>query len=298
MRSARWRSAGTNTRAAAGCRPSADCAPADCARRRVRTTRGSRFQASAENFSDAARPSSRSSARGETAASCPMVCTSIAASRALVAGPTPHISSTGSACRKFSSRAGSTTTSPSGFATCEAILARCLVRATPTEIGSPSSARTRRRIVGGDRGRRPEQMRGAGDVGEGLVDRDPLDQRRKIAEHPHRRIAEPLILGKMPADEDQLGTQLARRPPRHAAAHAERLRLIRRREHDPAADRDRPAAQRRVQQLLDRGVERVEVRMEDGGFHCGAPRERPRCRSRVIRSRRSGRPADKNRTRT
>ncbi|ESX34514.1 hypothetical protein X764_28195 [Mesorhizobium sp. LSHC440A00] len=42
---------------------------------------------------------------------------------------------------------GSTTTSPSGLATCEAILARCLVRATPIEIGRPSSARTRRRTV-------------------------------------------------------------------------------------------------------------------------------------------------------
>ena len=42
----------------------------------------------------------------------------------------------GRSCRNSSSRAGSTTTSPSGLATCEAIFARCLVRATPTEIGS------------------------------------------------------------------------------------------------------------------------------------------------------------------
>jgi hypothetical protein len=56
-----------------------------------------------------------------------------------VTGPTPHISSTGKSWRKASSAAGFTTISPSGLATCEAILARCLVRATPTEIGSPSS---------------------------------------------------------------------------------------------------------------------------------------------------------------
>ncbi len=77
-----------------------------------------------------------------------------AASRASVTGPTPHISSTGRSWRKASSVAGSTTTSPSGLATCEAILARCLVRATPIEIGRPSSSRTRRRIVLRDFGRR------------------------------------------------------------------------------------------------------------------------------------------------
>ena len=169
--------------------------------------------------------------------------------------------------------AGSTTTSPSGLATCEAIFARCLVRATPTEIGRPSSARTRRRIALRDLGRRTEQMRAARDVGEGLVDGDPLDQRREIAEHLDRGVAEPLVLLEMAADEDQLRTELARPPSRHAAAHAEGLGLVGRGEHDAAADRDRLAAQRRVEQLLDRGVEGVEVRMEDGGcrFHPGAP---------------------------
>ena len=72
----------------------------------------------------------------------------------------------------------------------------------------------------------------------------------------------------MAADEDEFGTKLARAPPRHAAAHAERVRLIGRGKHDAATDRDRLAAQRRIEQLLDRSVERIEIRMQDGGdFH-------------------------------
>ena len=61
----------------------------------------------------------------------------------------------------------------------------------------------------------------------------------------------------------QLRTQLARPPSRHAAAHPERFRLVGGGKHDAAADGDRLAAQRRVEQLLDRGVEGVEVGMQD-----------------------------------
>ena len=112
-------------------------------------------------------------------------------------------------------------------------------------------------------------MRAAGNVGEGLVDGDPLNQRREIAEHLDGGIAQPLILLEMAADENQLRAELARPPPRHPAAHPERLGFVGRGKHDPAADGDRLAAQRRIEQLLDRGVEGVEVRMEDGGgrFH-------------------------------
>ena len=133
--------------AAAGFLPSADCAPADWARRGVLISRGSRFHASAANFCPSASPSNGSSDPGGSLANCPMVRTPFSDNRALVTGPTPHINSTGRSWRKSTSVAGSTTTSPSGLATCEAIFARCLVRATPTEIGSPSSSRTRRRIA-------------------------------------------------------------------------------------------------------------------------------------------------------
>ncbi len=198
-----------------------------------------------------------------------MVAMPASARRALATGPTPHISSTGRSWRKASSVAGSTTTSPSGLATCEAILARCLVRATPTEMGRPSSSRTRRRIVARDRLGRAEQVRAAGDVGEGLVDRDALDQRGEVAEHVNRRVAEALVLLEVTADEDQLRAELARAPAGHAAADAEGLGLVGRGEHHAAADRDRLAAERGVEELLDGGVEGVEIGMEDGGrgFH-------------------------------
>ena len=42
----------------------------------------------------------------------------------------------------------------------------------------------------------------AGDVGEGLVDRDALDQRGEVAEDSDRGVAEPLVVAEMPADED------------------------------------------------------------------------------------------------
>ena len=68
-----------------------------------------------------------------------------ACSLSAVLTPTPHSFSTGSGCRNSSSRAGSTSSSPSGLATPDATLARNFVRATPTVIGSPTSSRTRAR---------------------------------------------------------------------------------------------------------------------------------------------------------
>ncbi len=62
-----------------------------------------------------------------------------------VTGPTPHSSSTGSRCSHASSRSGGTSSSPSGFATRLATLARNFVRAMPTVIGSPTCSRTRAR---------------------------------------------------------------------------------------------------------------------------------------------------------
>ena len=61
-------------------------------------------------------------------------------------------------------------------------------------------------------------MRAARDIGKGLVDRDALDQRREIAEHLDRGIAQPLVLLEMAADENEVRAELARPPSRHAAA--------------------------------------------------------------------------------
>ena len=120
-------------------------------------------------------------------------------------------------------------------------------------------------------------MGAARDVGKGLVDGNPLDERREIVEHVDGRIAQPLVVLEMTADEDQLRTKLARPPSRHAAADSECLGFVRSGKHNPAADGDGLAAQRRIEQLLDRGIEGIEVRMEDGGcrFHPKAARTSP-----------------------
>src|ERR1700730_5270477 len=108
-------------------------------------------------------------------------------------------------------------------------------------------------------------MRAARDVGEGLVDRNPLDQRGEIIEHTDRGITQPLVLFEMAIDEDQVRTKFARPPSGHAAADAEGLGLVGCGEHDAAADGYRFAAQGWVEQLLDRCVEGIKVRMEDSG---------------------------------
>ena len=187
------------------------------------------------------------------------------ASLARVTGPTPHISSTGKSWRNASSVAGSTTTRPSGLAICEAILARCLVRATPTEIASRAPSE---RAGGSSRRSRPACRRDActRDVGEGFVDRDPLHERREVAEDGDGRIAEALIVAEVPADEDELRAQLARLAAGHAAVDTERLRFVGSCEDHAAADGDWPAPQARIEQLLDGGIEGVQIRMEDGGL--------------------------------
>ncbi len=83
-----------------------------------------------------------------------------------------------------------------------------------------------------------------------------------------------MVLLEVTADEDELRTELARLAARHAALRAERLGLVGRCQHHAATDRDRLAAQARIEELLDRGIEGVQIGMEDGGRH--GPRSRIR----------------------
>jgi hypothetical protein len=71
----------------------------------------------------------------------------------------------------------------------------------------------------------------------------------------------------MSADKHEVGTELPRAPSRHAASYAEGPRFVGGREHDAAANRNRLAAQARVEQLFDRRIKSVKVRVEHGG--CG-----------------------------
>ncbi len=116
-------------------------------------------------------------------------------------------------------------------------------------------------------------MDGPGDIEERLVDRDALDQRREVGEDGHHLIGQTLVLPEMTPDEGQPGAEPFGPPAGHARDHAERLRLVRGGEDDPTADRDGPAAKRRVEKLLDRGIEGVEVGVQDGGL--AVERHRP-----------------------
>src|SRR5512142_655366 len=109
-------------------------------------------------------------------------------------------------------------------------------------------------------------MRASCDVGEGLVDGDALDVRGEVTQDSDRGVTEPLVIAEVSGDENEARTELPRAPSRHAASYAEGPRFVRSREHDSAADRNRPAAEARVKQLLDRGIKSVEVRVEDGGW--------------------------------
>ena len=145
-----------------------------------------------------------------------------------------------------------------------AILARNFVRATPTVIGSPTCSRTSRRS------RWAISHRGAGDVlepadvEERLVDRQRLDHRRVASRTPRTPHGSPRRRPRSAA-----GTTAAYGHSRRACAaahrrpHAAPLRLVARGQHDAAADDHRPAVQPRVVALLDGGVERVEVGVED-----------------------------------
>ena len=78
---------------------------------------------------------------------------------------------------------GSTITNPSGLATCDAIFGQVL--------GARDADRDRQAELGphplpdraGNVGRRTEQVSAPGNIGEGFVDGNPLDERREIIEH-------------------------------------------------------------------------------------------------------------------
>src|SRR5215813_3935194 len=113
--------------------------------------------------------------------------------------------------------------------------------------------------------RRTEKVGASRNVSKSLVDGNPFDERSEIIKHIDGSIAQPLVILEMPADKDQLRTQLTSPASRHTATDSKRLGFVRGGEHHPAANGDGFAAQGRVKQLLDRCIEGIKVRMEDGG---------------------------------
>src|SRR5262250_403779 len=76
--------------------------------------------------------------------------------------------------------------------------------------------------------RRTEKVGAPHNVGKGLVDGNPFDERSEIIEHIDGSIAQPLVILEMPSDKDQLWTQLTS--------------IVRGCEHYPAANGDGFAA--------------------------------------------------------
>src|SRR5262245_8965682 len=106
-------------------------------------------------------------------------------------------------------------------------------------------------------------MRASCHVGESLVDGDALYSGREIAQDANGGVAEPLVFSEMSTDKHEVGTELPRAPSRHTASYAEGPRFVGGRENDASADRNRLAAEARVEQLFDRRIKGVEVRVEN-----------------------------------
>ena len=243
--------------------PRARCEPIDPRRVPVRTWRGSRLLASACRCRADAFPTIAASVDSPSMASSPTVRMPRSRSFTDVFGPTPHSRSIGSGCRKSSSPPERHDEQAVGLGRRARHLGQELGSRRPDRDRQPDRRPDLGPQVPGDVDRRPADPPEAADVEERLVDRDALDERRGPLEHLEHRLAG-LGVGRHPGrDDDQVGAEPPGEAPAHRPAHAVRLGLVAGGEDDAAADRDRPAPQRRVVALLDGREEAVQVRMKD-----------------------------------
>ena len=87
-------------------------------------------------------------------------------------------------------------------------------------------------------------------------------------EDSHDVVAELLVTTEVAADEKKIATELPGPPSGHAAADAVASRFIGSCQHHAAAYGDWPVPQRRVQQLFNRGIEGIEIGMQDRRLPC------------------------------
>jgi hypothetical protein len=114
-----------------------------------------------------------------------------------------------------------------------------------------------------DLNRRAREASHAAHVEERLVDREPLDERRRVVEDSIDRLAR-LRVGRHPGtDHDRSRAEAQRAPGAHRRFHAARLRLVAGREHYSSPDKDRLATQLGPISLFHRREERIEVGMQD-----------------------------------
>ena len=137
---------------------------------------------------------------------------------------------------------------------CQMLGARDADRDRQADLRRAPGAGSRR-----DLGRRSEQMRAPGDVRERLIDRNPLDQRREVAQHLDGGVAQPPVLLEMAIDEDAIAGK-ARAPAVPACRCGPRRPWPRRR--PPARLRRRPRSACRA--AMDRATARPRRRRHRG----------------------------------
>ena len=129
------------------------------------------------------RRGSSTSGPSPTRAMSPTVSMPRACSLAAVLAPTPHTRSTGSGWRNADSPSGGTSSSPSGLADGAGDLGEELRAGDADGDRQPDPLAHVGAQPGGDLDRRAGDAAQPADVEERLVDRDALDERRRVVEH-------------------------------------------------------------------------------------------------------------------
>ena len=245
-------------------RPSARWAPIERRRRPVSTRRGSRLCASAWRCRPAPRPSSATSESASTAATCPTVRqpAGVQPSRRRRPDAPEPLDGEGVEERELLVRLDDEQPVRLGHGARDL---REELRARDPDGDRQSDLARARRAAAGRRSRRESRRCAPSRARPGTPRRSrgprPAGSRRG---RPRRRPCSPRCRrGTRGGTTTARGAEAPRLRAAHRRPDPERLRLVARREDDPAADDHGAAPEPRVVALLDRREERVEVGVED-----------------------------------